>query len=166
MLGNSNIDTKLLKCKFEETIKNIRTLSLKNYLANNKGFPFQKFQSAQKHNYNSNDLSVEEKINLYRLNSKTNMEKFNINISKGFSPSQEIIFVGDNNSNSFVYSGDSYVLNNYLLKYSTNNKKNFSTINQVGRVKEENIFIVKKEKKMMIVLQFRIKEVKKYTIRI
>ena len=35
MLGNSNIDTKLLKCKIEEQIKNIGTLSLKNYFANN-----------------------------------------------------------------------------------------------------------------------------------
>ena len=141
MLGNSNIDTKLLKCKIEEPIKNIGTLSLKNYFANNIEFPFQKFQSPQKHNYNNNnDLSVEEKLNLYKLNNKTAMERFNINISNGFSPSKEIIFVGDNNSNSFAYSGDSYVLNNYLLKYSTNNIKKFSAINQVGRVKKEKYF--------------------------
>ena len=146
MLGNSNIDTKLLKCKIEEPIKNIGTLSLKNYFANNIEFPFQKFQSPQKHNYNVNDLSVEEKINLYKLNNKTAMERFNINISNGFSPSKEIIFVGDNNSNSFAYSGDSYVLNNYLLKYSTNNIKKFSAINQVGRVKKEKYFYSEERK--------------------
>ena len=83
---------------------------------------------------------------LTKLNNKTAMERFNINISNGFSPSKEIIFVGDNNSNSFAYSGDSYVLNNYLLKYSTNNIKKFSAINQVGRVKKEKYFYSEERK--------------------
>ena len=161
MLGNSNIDTKLLKCKIEEPIKSIGTLSLKNYFANNIEFPFQKFQSPQKQNYNTNDLSVEEKINLYKLNNKTAMERFNINISNGFSPSKEIIYVGDNNSNSFAYSGDSYVLNNYLLKYSTNNIKKFSAINQIGRVKKEKYFYSEERKENDDSVSFQNQRIKK-----
>jgi hypothetical protein len=38
------------------------------------------------------------------------------------------------------------VLNNYLLKYSTNNIKKFSAINQVGRVKKEKYFYSEERK--------------------
>jgi hypothetical protein len=118
MLGTTNINTKLLKCQIENPIKNISTLSLKKYFANNIEFPFQKYQSPQKYNYNNNDeISAEDKTYLYNLNNRTAIERFNINLNNGFSPSNDMLYVGENNSNSLAYSGDSYLLNNYLVKY-------------------------------------------------
>jgi len=111
MLGTTNINTKLLKCQIENPIKNISTLSLKKYFANNIEFPFQKYQSPQKYNYNNNDeISADDKTYLYNLNNRTAIERFNINLNNGFSPTNDMIYVGENNSNSLAYSGDSYLL--------------------------------------------------------
>jgi hypothetical protein len=146
MLGTTNINTKLLKCQIENPIKNISTLSLKKYFANNIEFPFQKYQSPQKYNYNNNDeISAEDKTYLYNLNNRTAIERFNINLNNGFSPSNDMIYVGENNSNSLAYSGDSYLLNNYLVKYSSNNIRKYAK-NQVGRMRKEKYFYSEERK--------------------
>ena len=146
MLGTTNINTKLLKCQIENPIKNISTLSLKKYFANNIEFPFQKYQSPQKYNYNNNDeISADDKTYLYNLNNRTAIERFNINLNNGFSPTNDMIYVGENNSNSLAYSGDSYLLNNYLVKYSSNNIKKYAK-NQIGRVRKEKYFYSEERK--------------------
>ena len=146
MLGTTNINTKLLKCQIENPIKNISTLSLKKYFANNIEFPFQKYQSPQKYNYNNNDeISAEDKTYLYNLNNRTAIERFNINLNNGFSPSNDMLYVGENNSNSLAYSGDSYLLNNYLVKYSSNNIRKYAK-NQVGRMRKEKYFYSEERK--------------------
>ena len=146
MLGTTNINTKLLKCQIENPIKNISTLSLKKYFANNIEFPFQKYQSPQKYNYNNNDeISAEDKTYLYNLNNRTAIERFNINLNNGFSPTNDMLYVGENNSNSVAYSGDSYLLNNYLVKYSSNNIKKYAK-NQVGRMRKEKYFYSEERK--------------------
>ena len=146
MLGTTNINTKLLKCQIENPIKNISTLSLKKYFANNIEFPFQKYQSPQKYNYNNNDeISADDKTYLYNLNNRTAIERFNINLNNGFSPTNDMIYVGENNSNSLAYSGDSYLLNNYLVKYSSNNIKKYAK-NQVGRMRKEKYFYSEERK--------------------
>jgi hypothetical protein len=135
-----------LKCQIENPIKNISTLSLKKYFANNIEFPFQKYQSPQKYNYNNNDeISAEDKTYLYNLNNRTAIERFNINLNNGFSPSNDMIYVGENNSNSLAYSGDSYLLNNYLVKYSSNNIRKYAK-NQVGRMRKEKYFYSEERK--------------------
>ena len=145
MLGTSNINNKLLKCQLPDSLKNIYTLSLKNYITNNVDFPFQKFQSPKRKNYNNNDISTEDRINIYNLNNRTAMERFNIYLNNGFSPSNEILYIGDNISNSFGYSGDSFALNNYLTKLSPNNNKKYS-MNQFGRMKKEKYFYSEERK--------------------
>ena len=146
MLGTTNINTKLLKCQIENPIKNISTLSLKKYFANNIEFPFQKYQSPQKYNYNNNDeISADDKTYLYNLNNRTAIERFNINLNNGFSPTNDMLYVGENNSNSLAYSGDSYLLNNYLVKYSSNNIKKYAK-NQVGRIRKEKYFYSEERK--------------------
>ena len=146
MLGTTNINTKLLKCQIENPIKNISTLSLKKYFANNIEFPFQKCQSPQKYNYNNNDeISADDKTYLYNLNNRTAIERFNINLNNGFSPTNDMLYVGENNSNSVAYSGDSYLLNNYLVKYSSNNIKKYAK-NQVGRMRKEKYFYSEERK--------------------
>ena len=146
MLGTTNINTKLLKCQIENPIKNISTLSLKKYFANNIEFPFQKCQSPQKYNYNNNDeISADDKTYLYNLNNRTAIERFKINLNNGFPPNNDILYGGENNSNSMVYSGDSYLLNNYLVKYSSNNIKKYAK-NQVGRMRKEKYFYSEERK--------------------
>ena len=145
MLGTSNINNKLLKCQIAEPIKNICTLSLKNYFAHNIDIPLQNYQSPKKKKFENNDISSEEKINIYNLNNRTAMERFNINFRNGFSPSNEILYYGDNNSNSFAYSGDSFALNNCLVRYSANNIKKRS-INQKARIKKEKYFYSEERK--------------------
>ena len=145
MLGTTNINTKLLKCQIENPIKNIDTLSLKKYFANNIEFPFQKYQSPQKYNYNNDEISADDKTNLYNLNNRTAIERFNINLNNGYSPTNDMLYVGENNSNSLAYSGDSYLLNNYLVKYSSNNIKKYAK-NQVGRMRKEKYFYSEERK--------------------
>ena len=146
MLGTTNINTKLLKFQMENPIKNINTLSLKKYFANNIEFPFQKCQSPQKYNYNNNDeISADDKTYLYNLNNRTAIERFKINLNNGFPPNNDILYGGENNSNSMVYSGDSYLLNNYLVKYSSNNTKKYAK-NQVGRMRKEKYFYSEERK--------------------
>ena len=146
MLGTTNINTKLLKCQIENPIKNIDTLSLKKYFANNIEFPFQKYQSPQKYNYNNNDeISADDKTYLYNLNNRTAIERFNINLNNGFSPTNDNLYIGENNSNSLAYSGDSYLLNNYLVKYSSNNIKKYAK-NQIGRMRKEKYFYSEERK--------------------
>ena len=86
MLGTSNINKKLLKCKIEEPIKNIYTLSLRNYFANI-DLPFQKSQSPQKQNINN--IYNEENIYQYKFNNRTSMDRFNININNDYFPYNE-----------------------------------------------------------------------------
>ena len=146
MLGTTNINTKLLKFQIENPIKNISTLSLQKYFANNIEFPFQKFQSPQKYNNNNNDeISADDKTYLYNLNNRTAIERFNINLNNGFSPTNDMLYVGENNSNSLAYSGDSYLLNNYLVKYSSNNIKKYAK-NQIGRMRKEKYFYSEERK--------------------
>jgi hypothetical protein len=83
MLGTTNINKKLLKCKIEEPIKNICTLSLKNYFSNI-DLPFQKCQSPQKEN-----IVDEDNIFSYNLNNRTVMDRFNINTNNEYSPLNE-----------------------------------------------------------------------------
>ena len=145
MLGTTNINTKLLKCQIENPIKNIDTLSLKKYFANNIEFPFQKYQSPQKYNYNNDEISADDKTNLYNLNNRTAIERFNINLNNDYSPTNDMLYIGENNSNSLAYSGDSYLLNNYLVKYSSNNIKKYAK-NQVGRMRKEKYFYSEERK--------------------
>ena len=122
MLGTTNINKKLLKCKIEEPIKNICTLSLKNYFSNI-DLPFQKCQSPQKEN-----IVDEDNIFSYNLNNRTVMDRFNINTNNEYSPlNEKKLFEVKKNSNSFMYKGDSYNFNNYLIRYSVNNIKKYST---------------------------------------
>lgn len=142
MLGTTNINKKLLKCKIEEPIKNICTLSLKNYFANVE-LPFQKCQSPQKENI---DIYDEDNLFSYNINNRTVMDRFNININNEYSPVNNNKTFGDkNDSNSFIYRGDSCNFNNYLIRYSVNNIKKYSS-NQLGRVKKDKNFYYKKNK--------------------
>ena len=145
MLGTTNINTKLLKCQIEHPIKNINTLSLKKYFANNIELPFEKYKSPQKYNYNKDEMSADDKTNFYNLNNRTAIEKFNINVNNGFSPNNDMLYSGENNSNSLAYSGDSFLLNNYLVKYSSNNIKKYVQ-NQIGRMRKQKYFYSEERK--------------------
>ena len=132
MLGTTNINKKLLKCKIEEPIKNICTLSLKNYFANIE-LPFQKCQSPQKDN-----IVDEDNIFSYNLNNRTVMDRFNINTNNEYSPlNEKKLFEIKKNSNSFMYKGDSYNFNNYLIRYSVNNIKKYSS-NKINRDRDRD----------------------------
>ena len=143
MLGTNNINKKLLKCKIEEPIKNISTLSLRNYFSNME-LPFQKNKSPQKRNMNFYD---EDNIYSINLNDRTVIDRFNININNEYSPIHEnienISYETKNLSNSFIYKGGSGNYNNNLLRYSTNKK---IALNQLGRMKNEKYFFYEKEK--------------------
>ena len=149
MLGTTNINKKLLKCKIEEPIKNICTLSLRNYFANVQ-LPFQKCQSPQKQNIK--DIYNEDHVSLYNFNNRTSMDRFNINTNNDYLPYNEIIecatYAAKNNSNSFIYREDPANYNKYLFRYSENNIKNQSP-NQYGRLKnEKKVYYDKKREKM------------------
>ena len=132
ILGTTNINKKLLKCQIEEPIKNMCTLTLRNYFANIE-LPFQKSQSPQKPNIN--DIYDEDNIYSYNLNNRTVVDRFNININNEYSPFNEnlenITYQGKNNSNSFVYREEynNKNYNNYLLRYSENNIKKYTSNN-------------------------------------
>ena len=132
ILGTTNINKKLLKCQIEEPIKNMCTLTLRNYFANIE-LPFQKSQSPQKPNIN--DIYDEDNIYSYSLNNRTVVDRFNININNEYSPFNEnlenITYQGKNNSNSFVYREEynNKNYNNYLLRYSENNIKKYTSNN-------------------------------------
>ena len=149
MLGTSNINKKLLKCKIEEPIKNIYTLSLRNYFEKI-DLPFQKSQSPQKQNINN--IYNEENIYQYKFNNRTSMDRFNININNDYFPYNEnyeyLTYGLKNNSNSFISREDSFNYNNYLLRYSENNIKKYS-FNQIGRLKNDNYFYNEKSKENM-----------------
>ena len=102
ILGTTNINKKLLKCQIGEPIKNICSLSLRNYFSNIE-LPFQKCQSPQKQNING--IYDEDNIYSYNLNNRTVMDRFNINLNNEYSPSNDnlenITYQGKNNSNSF-----------------------------------------------------------------
>ena len=142
MLGKNNINKKLLKCKIEEPIKNICTLSLRNYFANME-LPFQKNKSPQKRNI----ICKYDEDNIYSINfnNRTVMDRFNININNGYSPinanlENKTFESNKDNSNSFIYNG-----NNNFFRYSVNNIKKFSA-NQLGRLKNEKYFYYEKKK--------------------
>ena len=142
MLGKDNINKKLLKCKIEEPIKNICTLSLRNYFANME-LPIQKNKSPQKRN----NIYKYDEDNIYSIsfNNRTVMDRFNININNGYSPinanlDNKTFESNKDNSNSFIYNG-----NNNLFRYSVNNIKKYSA-NQLGRLKNEKYFYYEKKK--------------------
>ena len=145
MLGTTNINKKLLKCQIEEPMKNIYTLSLKNYFANIE-LPLQKCQSPQKEN-----MDDEDNILSYNLNNRTVMDRFNININNEYSPLNENkFFEVKNNSNSFIYKGNSYNFNNYSIRYSIKNIQKYSA-NKIGgdrdrSLNEEKNYYSKKNK--------------------
>ena len=149
MLGTTNIKKKLLKCKIEEPIKNIYTLSLRNYFANVQ-LPFQKCQSPQKQNIK--DIYNEDHIYSYNFNNRTSMDRFNINANNDYLPYNEMIesvtYATKNNSNSFIYREDPTNYNKYLFRYSENNVKNHSP-NQYGRLKNENNYYYDKKREKM-----------------
>ena len=146
MLGTNNINTKLLKCKIEEPIKNISTLSLRNYFSNME-LPFKKNKSPQKRNINY--MYDEDNIYSINLNNRTVMDRFNININNDYSPIKDnlenITYQPNNNSNSFIYKGNSVNYNNDLLRYSANNINKFYS-NQLGKLKNEKYFYYEKKK--------------------
>lgn len=134
MLVTTNINTKLLKCKIEKPMKNICTLSLRNYFSNSE-LPFQKSQSPHKF---TNDLYDEENANSSNINNRTVMDRFNI-YNNDFSPSNEVKFCGEKkNSTSFIYGDDTYNFDNYLLRYTVNNIKKYS--NQFDNIKNDKDF--------------------------
>ena len=140
MLITSNINTKLLKCNMEDPIKNMYSLSLRNYFSNIKS-PFQKNISRQK--YYKEIYEDKDNINSYKLNNKTVLNKFSININNEYSPSNDyILYKNKNNSNSFINIEDSQYCDNCLLRNSINNNKNNS--NQIRRNKKENDFYIEK----------------------
>ena len=131
MLVTTNIDKKLLKCKIEEPIKNICSLSLRNYFSNGE-FPFTNNHPPKK---NFNEANDEDNINLCNLNNRTVMDRFNINANGEFSPTNEsLVNCKKNNSNSFIFRGESNNLNKNLLRYAINNIKNYP-LSQLGRIK-------------------------------
>ena len=134
MLVTTNINTKLLKCKIEEPMKNICTLSMRNYFSNSE-LPFQKSQSPHKM---TNDLYDEENVNSSNINNRTVMDRFNI-YNNDFSPANEVKFCGEKkNSTSFIYGDDTYNFDNYLLRYTVNNIKKYS--NQFDNIKNDKEF--------------------------
>ena len=150
ILGTTNINKKLLKCQIGEPIKNICSLSLRNYFSNIE-LPFQKCQSPQKQNING--IYDEDNIYSYNLNNRTVMDRFNINLNNEYSPSNDnlenITYQGKNNSNSFFYreEDNNNDYNNYLLRYSENNIKKY-TSNKLSKKNNEKYFYYdnKKEK--------------------
>lgn len=145
MLVTSNINNKLLKCKIEEPIKNINSLSLRNYFTNIE-LPFQKCQSPQKP---LNEIYEEDKIYAYNLNNRTVMDKFSVNTNNDNSPTSAMTTkCGKNNSNSFMYNnGDYYNLNNFLLRYSVNNIKKYCSNHSGGKENEKYFYYEEKEEK-------------------
>ena len=140
MLVTTNIDKKLLKCKIEEPIKNMCSLSLRNYFSNVE-FPVKNIQSPKK---DLNEAYDEDNINLYNLNNRTVMDRFNININCEFSPANDnTINSKKNNSSSFVFRGESNNLNNNLLRYAINNVKNYP-LSQFRKMKNEQYDLDKK----------------------
>jgi len=134
MLVTNNINTKLLKCKIEEPMKNICTLSLRNYFSNSE-LPFQKSQSPHKL---TNELYDEDNVNSSNINNRTVMDRFNI-YNNDFSPANEVKFCGEKkNSTSFIYGDDTYNFDNYLLRYTVNNIKKYS--NQFDNFKNDKDF--------------------------
>ena len=143
MLGASNINNKLLKCQIEEPMKNICTLSLKNYIANNIEFALEKCKSPQK---NISDLSNENKINFYNLNNMNINERFNTNINFIFSPKNEIINYGTNkNNNSFIYNEAPYQINKDMIKFTDNDIKKYLVTN-VDKMKKKKPFFSEERK--------------------
>lgn len=133
MLVTTNIDKKLLKCKIEEPIKNICSLSLRNYFSNAE-FTYKSNQSPKK---NLNEVYDEDNANLYNLNNRTVMGRFNINLNGEFSPANDNTVIANNkNSNSFIFRGESNNLNNNLMQYAINNIKNYP-FSQIRRIKNE-----------------------------
>ena len=145
MLCASNINKKLLKCRIEEPIKNIYTLSLKKYINNNIELPFEKIKSPEKIN-NNDDICDAKTINYYNLNNKTS----NRNILKSnnyFSPNKEIVSIGEKkNNNSFMDKDNSFSLSNYLSKYSINNMKKYSA-SQLRMQKKKDFFSEERKEK-------------------
>ena len=134
MLVTTNINKKLLKCKIEEPMKNICTLSMRNYFSNSE-LPFQKSKSPHKF---TNDLYEEENVNSSNINNRTVMDRFNI-YNNDFSPANEVKFCGEKkNSTSFIYGDDTYNFDNYLLRYTVNNIKKYS--NQFDNIKNDKEF--------------------------
>ena len=133
MLGTTNINKKLQKCKIGEPIKNICTLSLGNYFAKME-LPFQGYQSPK--NSNINEIYNEDNTYSYNLNNRTAMDRFNINLNNEYSPSNEnienITFFGKNNSSSFISRAGSY----NFMRYSENDVNSYYS-NQFGRIKDE-----------------------------
>ena len=143
MLVTTNIDKKLLKCKIEEPIKNICSLSLRNYFSNAE-FPLKNNHSSKK---NFNEVYDEDNFNLFNLNNRTVMDRFNININGDYSPSNDnTINSKKNNSKSFIFRGEFINLNNNLLKYAINNVKNYPN-SQFRRIKNEQYDLDKKMSK-------------------
>ena len=139
MLCASNISNKLMKCKIEEPIKNICTLSLNKYIQNNIELPFEKKSSPKK---NENDISSENKINFYNLNNIKTREQFN-NI---FSPKNEEFYSEENkNNNSFAGNGQNQ-LNNYMLRYSSINLKKYP-VTQSRALKKKEFFSEERKEK-------------------
>ena len=122
MLVTTNIDKKLLKCKIEEPIKNMCSLSLRNYFSNVE-FALKNNHSSKK---NFNEAYDEDNINFYNLNNRTVMDRFNININGEYSPSNDNTISSKKNiSNSFIFRGELNNLNNNLLRNAINNVKNY-----------------------------------------
>lgn len=143
MLCTSNINNKLLKCQIEEPIQNICTLSLKKYINHNIEIPFAKIKSPEKNN--NNEISDENTINYYNLDNKSSNNTVLKKTNNFFSPNNEILYLGDKNTNnSFVDKDNSFKIIKYLSRYSINNMKKYSASLEC---KTKKIFIVKKEKK-------------------
>ena len=140
MLVTTNIDKKLLKCKIEEPIKNMCSLSLRNYFPNVE-FPFTSNHSPEK---NFNEAYDEDNINFHNLNNRTVMDRFNVNINGEFSPVNDNIHNSKkNNSNSFIFRGEPNNLNSNLLRYAINNIKN-SPFSKLWRIRLEQYDLNKK----------------------
>ena len=75
MLCTTNINNKLLKCQIQAPIKNIITLSLRNYINKNIDLPVEEDQFRTK---NNNDISDEGKINTYKNTYSVNATKDDI----------------------------------------------------------------------------------------
>lgn len=140
MLGNSNIDIKLLKCQIESPVKNISPFSLKKYI-NNYEILSKYSKSPEK---DIIGMQSEDKINMYNLNDKSSFGKIDINVNNLSSNNKTSKFKDINNSLS---NKDSFRLNKNLMGYIPTNIKKYSAT-YVGKIQnEKKLYKSKKNQK-------------------